>query len=54
MKRSTERVFDARDVEGIKLLKTDPDAYFENKRKQPFGFAVVDEKKADKTSELTP
>ncbi|NOR03722.1 hypothetical protein HGK72_27105 [Mycolicibacterium fortuitum] len=50
MERSTERVFDARDVEGIKLLKTNPDAFFERKRKEPFGFVVAKEKKAKRTS----
>lgn len=47
MERSTERVFDARDVEGIKLLKTNPDAFFEAHRKQPFGFAVSDENEGE-------
>lgn len=50
MDRSTERVFDARDAEGIKLLKTDPDAFFEKKRKQPFGFAVSTEAADDPCS----
>lgn len=50
MDRSTERVFDARDAEGIKLLKTDPNAFFEKKRKQPFGFAAPKDQSAE-TSE---
>ncbi len=51
MDRSTERVFDARDAEGIKLLKTDPDAFFEKKRKQPFGFAASPDTADDPCSE---
>ncbi|AAN12604.1 gp44 [Mycobacterium phage Che9c] len=50
MKHSTERIFDARDAEAIKLLKTDPDAFFEKKRKQPFGFAVPADKQNDENS----
>lgn len=52
MKRSTEHIFDARDAEGIKLLKTDPDAYFAKSRMQPFGFAVPEDcKSEDATSD---
>ena len=43
MQDSTEQVFDARDAEAIKLLKTDPDKYFaETKRRLPFGFSSHD------------
>ncbi|MEZ0341675.1 MULTISPECIES: hypothetical protein [Mycobacteriaceae] len=44
MQDSTEQVFDARDTEAIKLLKTDPDKYFaETKRRLPFGFSSRDD-----------
>ena len=43
MKQSSEVVGDARDAEAIKLLKSDPNAYFEKTRRQPFGFAVSDD-----------
>ncbi|MCV7303506.1 hypothetical protein H7J93_28200 [Mycobacterium barrassiae] len=44
MKDSTEQVFDARDAEAIKLLKTDPDKYFaQTKQRLPFGFTTQDE-----------
>ncbi|QRY43123.1 hypothetical protein JVX93_21505 [Mycolicibacterium boenickei] len=51
MASKAERVFDTVDAEAIKLLKTDPDAFFRKSRKQPFGFAVSDEKKSAETSE---
>lgn len=43
MTRRSNRVFDTVDPEAIKLLKSDPDAYFKNARVQPFGFAVSEE-----------
>lgn len=33
-------VRDALDVQKVKLLKTDPEKYFNEGRRQPFGFAV--------------
>ncbi|WP_276822527.1 hypothetical protein [Mycolicibacterium mageritense] len=45
MTKNTERVFETRDPEAIKLLKTDPDAFFKKTQRQPFGFALSDEKK---------
>ena len=39
MKKSSEIFGEARDAEAIKLLKSDPAAYFEKTRRQPFGFA---------------
>lgn len=46
MARDTKRVFETVDPEAIKLLKTDPDAYFKKTRVQPFGFAVSKEQRA--------
>lgn len=43
MAEHAERVFDTRDPEAIKLLKTDPDKFFQKTRRQPFGFAVGDQ-----------
>jgi hypothetical protein len=39
MKKSSEIFGEARDAEAIKLLKSDPAAYFEKTRRQSFGFA---------------
>lgn len=44
VKRSIEDVGDARNAEAIKLLKTDPEKFFEQTRqRQPFGFARDDD-----------
>lgn len=50
MDHNTEHIFDARDTEAIRLLKTDPDSYFRKTHKQPFGFAVNSEKSVDRTN----
>lgn len=43
-KRSKGVVKNALDVEAVRLLKADPDKYYEG-RKLPFGFAVTDKAK---------
>jgi hypothetical protein len=51
MARKSKRVFDTVDTEAIRLLKTDPDAYFKKTRIQQFGFAVSEEPKKPKDTE---
>jgi hypothetical protein len=49
MERSSEEVRDARNVEALKLLKADPDKFFEQTRRRlPFGFATTSESEGDK------
>lgn len=51
MARKEKRVFDTVDAEAIKLLKTDPDAFFKKTRVQPFGFAVSEDPKAPESDD---
>lgn len=37
-------VRDAIDVQKVKLLKSDPEKYFNQARRQPFGFALSESK----------
>jgi hypothetical protein len=39
-KPMADEVRDALDIERVKLLKTDPDSFFTQDRRQPFGFVA--------------
>lgn len=45
MAERNEVVWDAVDPEAMKLLDTDPDAYFAKTRRQPFGFVAPERSK---------
>ncbi|CCE54501.1 putative uncharacterized protein [Corynebacterium casei UCMA 3821] len=48
MRKQKEQVTNAHRVDRIKLLQTNPDRYFENKRRIDFGFVASNDEGSDR------